>query len=301
MPIVKSDIPQHLLAGMRTEFFSAYEQAIANANWARVATLVPSTMDTETYGWLGSIPSVRELVDERVIEGLSEYDYTIKNKTWVATIGVDRAALEDDQYGHIRLRIQGLAGEVSRHKDQIVFEQLAAGFATNCYDGQYMFDTDHLGGDSGTQSNKGTAALTAESLDTAIIAMSKFKDDKGKPMGILPDTLVVPPDLRSTARAILESTVNGGGILGVGTKNVMEGVLELVVSPYLTDTSDWFVLDTKRTVKPVIFQDRIPLGLEALEGNSENGFMRDMWLYGVRARYNVGYGLWQLAYGSSVT
>ncbi|MFX8036086.1 Mu-like prophage major head subunit gpT family protein, partial [Acinetobacter baumannii] len=29
---------------------------------------------------------------------------------------------------------------------------------------------------------------------------------------------------------------------------------------------------------------------------SESAFMRDRYVYGVRARYNVGYGLWQAAY-----
>jgi len=26
--------------------------------------------------------------------------------------------------------------------------------------------------------------------------------------------------------------------------------------------------------------------------------VRDQYIYGVRARYNAGYGLWQMAYGS---
>lgn len=30
-------------------------------------------------------------------------------------------------------------------------------------------------------------------------------------------------------------------------------------------------------------------------------FFQDEYLYGVNARYNTGYGLWQLAYGSTGT
>jgi phage major head subunit gpT-like protein len=44
----------------------------------------------------------------------------------------------------------------------------------------------------------------------------------------------------------------------------------------------------------------VPVEFAALEGTSENGFMRDQYVYGVRARYNVGFGLWQTAYGSQV-
>jgi len=308
MPIVKSDIPKLLEAGLRTVFFEAYEAAASE--WERIATVVPSEHDTEKYAWLGSVPKMREFKDERVPAGLLEHDYSIKNKTWEASIAVDRAALEDDQYGQIKLRVQGLGEEARRHQDELVFGLMKDGFASLCYDGQYFFDTDHSEGDSGTQSNKGTDALASSSLQGAITAMSKFKDDKGKPMGIVPDTLVVAPDLKWTALELVGSPVVvvkvGEGTAGTGAtaptpyRNVLEGLLDVVVSPYLTDTNDWLLLCTRRVVKPIIFQSRVPVEFAALEANSENGFMRDQYVYGVRARYNVGFGLWQMAYGSQV-
>ncbi len=298
MPIVKSDIPKLLEAGLRAVFFDAYESV--TGDWERIATVVPSEHDTEKYAWLGSVPKMREFKDERVPAGLLEHDYSIKNRTWEASIAVDRAALEDDQYGQIKLRVQGLADEARRHQDELVFSLLKDAFSTLCYDGQYFFDTDHSEGESGTQSNKGTSALAASSLQDAITAMMKFSDDRGKPMGVVPDTLVVPPDLKWTAMELLESVYAPDTATGKTEmrRNVLSGSLDLVVSPYLTDSNDWFLLCTRRVVKPIIFQSRTPVEFAALEGNSENGFMRDQYVYGVRARYNVGYGLWQLAYGS---
>ena len=301
MPIVKSDIPKLLEAGLRAVFFDAYEAA--PGDWERIATVVPSEHDMEKYAWLGSVPKMREFKDERVPAGLLEHDYSIKNKTWEASIAVDRGALEDDQYGQIKLRVQGLAEEAKRHQDELVFGLLKDGFATLCYDGQYFLDTDHSEGDSGTQSNKGTSALSASSLQAAMTAMVKFKDDKGTPMGIVPDTLAVPPDLKWTALELLESIYAPETATGKTEtrKNVLAGALDLIVSPYLSDSNDWFLICTRRVVKPVIFQSRIPVEFAALEANSENGFMRDQYVYGVRARYNVGFGLWQMAYGSQVT
>lgn len=300
MAIVRSDIPRLLEDGLRAVFLEAYENT--PGDWQKIATVVPSEHDTEEYAWLGSTPRMREFKDERMPAGLLEHGYSIRNKTWEASIAVDRAALEDDQYGQIKLRVQGLAEEARRHQDELVFGLLKDGFSAVCYDGQYFFDTDHSEGDSGTQSNKGTAALAATSLQAAFTAMMKFKDDKGKPMGIVPDTLVVPPDLKWTAMELLESVYapDTAANKTETRKNVLSGTLDLIVSPYLSDTTDWFLLCTKRIVKPVIFQSRIPVEFAALEGTSENGFMRDQYLYGVRARYNVGYGLWQLAYGSQV-
>lgn len=61
----------------------------------------------------------------------------------------------------------------------------------------------------------------------------------------------------------------------------------------------WFLLDVSRPVKPLVFQTRKPYQLQSLDKESDtNVFMRDEYLYGIRARVNAGYGLWQFAFGS---
>jgi phage major head subunit gpT-like protein len=300
MPLTKSDVPNLLEDGLKTVFFEAMDATIGD--YERIATIVPSESDEESYPWLGAVPSMREFKDERMPLGLLEHSYSIKNKTWESSIAVEREAIEDDKFGQIRLRVQSLAREAKRHVDELVFGLLKNGFATTCYDGQYFFDTDHSEGDSGTQSNKGTTALDASALQAAITAMMKYKDDRGKFLGVVPDLLVVPPDLQWSAMELLESTYwpEEGTTTAKQASNVLKGKLDLLVSPYLTDTSDWFVLSTKGIVKPVILQSRMPMEFAALEADSESGFMRDQYIYGVRARYNAGYGLWQMAYGSQV-
>ncbi|MHB9035100.1 MAG: Mu-like prophage major head subunit gpT family protein [Armatimonadota bacterium] len=299
MPLTRSDVPNLLEDGLKTVFFEAMEATIGD--YERIATIVPSESDEEAYPWLGAVPNMREFKDERMPLGLLEHSYSIKNKTWESSIAVEREAIEDDKYGQIRLRVQSLAREAKRHIDELIFSLLKNGFAATCYDGQYFFDTDHAEGDSGTQSNKGTAALDASALQAAITSMMKYKDDRGNLLGITPDLLVVPPDLQWVAMELLESTYWPGSQANHKmAANVLKGKLDLLVSPYLTDTGDWFVLSTKGVVKPVILQSRMPVEFAALEADSESGFMRDQYIYGVRARYNAGYGLWQMAYGSQV-
>lgn len=61
----------------------------------------------------------------------------------------------------------------------------------------------------------------------------------------------------------------------------------------------WYLLATKRMLKPIIFQTRRGYNLTRLDGpDDETVFMRDEYLYGVDARVEAGYGLWQLAFGS---
>lgn len=61
----------------------------------------------------------------------------------------------------------------------------------------------------------------------------------------------------------------------------------------------WYLLDTSREVKPLIWQEREPYAFQSMvEPTNPHVFMTDEFIYGVKARANAGYGLWQLAFGS---
>jgi len=63
--------------------------------------------------------------------------------------------------------------------------------------------------------------------------------------------------------------------------------------------SPWYLFDTTQAVKALIFQERVPYDFKAItDGADAHVFLRDEYLYGVRARVNVGFGLWQMAYAS---
>lgn len=64
----------------------------------------------------------------------------------------------------------------------------------------------------------------------------------------------------------------------------------------------WFLMALNRAIKPVLFQKRRDYSFRTLTDlDSERVFMRDAFVYGVDARLNVGFGLWQLAYASKDT
>jgi phage major head subunit gpT-like protein len=64
----------------------------------------------------------------------------------------------------------------------------------------------------------------------------------------------------------------------------------------------WLLLCTDRGVKPFIKQVRRPYNFQGMTSLDDEGvFMRNEYRYGVDARLNVGYGLWQLAYMSKQT
>lgn len=61
----------------------------------------------------------------------------------------------------------------------------------------------------------------------------------------------------------------------------------------------WYLLDLSKEIKPVIWQERELYEFQSLTNPNETSvFMTDKYIYGIRARVNCGFGLWQLAFGS---
>ena len=61
----------------------------------------------------------------------------------------------------------------------------------------------------------------------------------------------------------------------------------------------WYLLDTSRAVKPIIWQVREDYDFQTVDRpNDPHVFINDSYLYGVRARVNAGFGFWQFAYAS---
>jgi phage major head subunit gpT-like protein len=298
MALVKSDIGPLLKAGLQTQFFQTFAET--PSMYDRVATIIHSDKDTEQYAWLGALPGVREFLDERQAQDMTPYSYAIKNKTWESTISVDRAALEDDLYGQIPLRIKQMAASAKQHLDILTFAMLSSGFSQNGYDAVPFFGTHNQGG---PQINKSTDPLSAAALQTAITAMMRFTDDQGKPAGVNPDLLVVAPENHWEARVLLESTYFPDPLITASqllAMNPLMGSLKLLSSPYLVSPNNWYLLDTKRIVKAIVLQLRKDFEFMALD-DEETAFMRDELFYGVRARYNCGFGDWRGAFGAQVS
>lgn len=62
----------------------------------------------------------------------------------------------------------------------------------------------------------------------------------------------------------------------------------------------WFLLDVSSYLKPIIYQEREKFGnlVRLDKADDPNVFMRKEFIYGVDGRANVGFGFWQMAYGS---
>lgn len=289
------------LAALRVGFSTAFQGGLGQASTmhSQVSTIVPASTKEQKYGWLGKVPNVREWIGARAVQNLAQHDYSITEKPWELTLGVDRDDIETDNLGIYTPMFTEMGQSTGAFWDMLVFELLAAGFTTACYDGQYFFDTDHpvldedgnvtsvanTDGGSGTpwflldvsraikpiilqrrkdfefvskdkptddnvfdnrefvygadaRGNVGFGfwqfawgskqTLNAANYATARAALSGMKGDHGRPLGVNPTLLVVPPSLESAGRKLLNSEFAAGG-----ETNEWKGTAELLKVSWL--------------------------------------------------------------------
>jgi phage major head subunit gpT-like protein len=272
------------LAAVRTGFSTAYKKGLGqtSSQFAKFATIVTASTKEQKYGWLGKIPGVREWIGARVVQNLSQHDYSIKERKWELTIGVDRDDIETDNIGVYAPMFEEMGQSTGSKWDELVFGLYNAGFFTPCYDGQNYFDTDHPvldadgdlvsvantdGGDgpawflvdnsralkpvilqkrkdfnfvakdketddnvfglneyvygADARANAGYGfwqfawgsrqPLTPDNYEKARVALMEMKGDYGRPLGIKPDTIIVPPRLERSANKIIKNEKGPNG------------------------------------------------------------------------------------------
>lgn len=228
--IVTSAAVAALQVGFKKNFQDAFDATRPLSDFTKVATTIQSSAKSETYGWLGKFPKMREWVGDRVIKDMEGFGYSILNKDFEATVGVDRNDIQDDNLGHYSPLMREMGMSAAQQPDDMIFGLMKLGASELCYDGQNFFDTDH------------------PSFDAA------------------------------------------GAVISVSNINSSGGI-----APY------WYLMDCTRPLKPMIYQERQkPQFVSKTDpGNSDHVFMKKEYLYGVDARANAGFGLWQMAYASN--
>lgn len=231
MAVVTPGLLKALFDGFHADYKKGLETA--PSQWKEVASRIPSTAASNVYSWLGQFPKLREWVGPRVLKDMQLHGYSVTNKLFESTVGIARTTVEDDSVGVYRPMFEEMGRAAGTHPDELVFDLLAAGFSTACYDGQNFFDAEHP----------------------------------------------VYPNVDGTGVAELVSNIDVPGS-GAGPT--------------------WYLLDTSRSIKPLIFQERtVPeLVSKTNPANSDHVFDHDEYIHGVRYRCNAGFGFWQMAFAS---
>jgi phage major head subunit gpT-like protein len=282
------------LQALRTGFHGNYQSGFSAAPtfYNKFCTTIPSSASIETYGWMTQIAALREWIGPRLVRNLGEAAYTLVNKKFELTYGVGVDEIEDDTLGIYAPLFQEMGDSAKKWPDQIVKTALQAGTSATTFDGVAFFASTHPLNPAGNQSNNYTGnALNAANFATTRAAMSAYTGADGEVMGVNPNLLIVPPQLEGAARTILNAELSGGG-----DTNIWRNSAELLVVPQLANqATTWYLADTTRPIKPMIFQQRkAPEFASLTDLNSETVFHQDKFEFGVKSRGAAGYSLWFL-------
>ena len=277
-----------LFQGFNTQFTAALEQV--PDSWQRFCGVIQSGASSNLYPFLEQFGGMREWTGDRQIKNLSSRKLEVVNRDFEDTVAIPRNDIEDDQYGIYSMLIAQMGYNAGKLWQQLAVEALLA--ETNWIDGTAFFSTSRTYGGE-TISNKTSATLSAADYATARAAMMSYKGHNGKPLGIVPNLLIVGPSNEATAFSILKDrlmlkTHSASSISGVGaTENPWNGSAELLVLPELTGSyaDYWFLCATAGVLKPVFVQQRKQPVLTCLDHDSdENVFARKEYIYGSDAR-----------------
>ncbi|MCP3684548.1 MAG: hypothetical protein GY861_17925 [bacterium] len=281
--------------GLRAEFMKAFNNGEDPQDVIPMIMTTQSNSDQEKYGWLGEVPQMREWLDERQLSGLPDYDYTIPNKDYEATLKVNRNVMDDDQLGATKVRVRDLSSRARTHSRKLFFDQLIAGDTEFGYDGVPFFSASHMeSGAAQDNTYTGTGVTTAQFQADFIGArarMRSFKDNQGEPRneGEMNDLIVVAhPDLEGTIDEVLSASMLNN------TTNTLKGAAKKLISSRLVDTNDWYLMNAGGMLKPMVMQKREAIKFESLE-KGERAFMRKELLFGVDYRVGFGFGVWHKA------
>ncbi|MGL4986407.1 MAG: Mu-like prophage major head subunit gpT family protein [Treponemataceae bacterium] len=143
MSIIKDSTLESLRTMVKGEFKQRLSELEGMDNYKKIVTIITSNSASNTYGWLGSFPKLKEWVGRRTLESIKESSYVLKNERHEATLQVKRTDIEDDNFGFYGTMSRSMADEVISFYNRKIALLLRKGFENLCFDGQNFFDDEH--------------------------------------------------------------------------------------------------------------------------------------------------------------
>jgi len=271
------------------------------------------------HRWMNGLRGPREFKGNRVFNNISTSGFTVPNQKWEDSIEIPREDIERDQYNIYEPMTARLAQTAKLHRDLLGAEFLSDALTTAtilAYDG-ISFYGNHTAGNCDRVpkaffNNKTNVALTGPALKKGIQELRKRKDTQGNKLAAVraKPLLLVPPDLEFTAlelanQTFFPTTQPGSGASSATSQaasgeNILKGLFDIVVEPYLKTDKEWHLTLTDPMYRPVIFQMEHEVEMLAPPTYFNAQWSdKDQFVIGTRAFYTVAAALPEFAYGST--
>jgi hypothetical protein len=218
-----------------------------------------------------------------------------QHETVAIGFAVTKEAFDDDLYDNIaRAKAEGLGRAMADTKQVKAAAIFNRGFNASYTggDGDPLFSNTHPTISGTDFDNLFAVDLSESAIEDVIIAVSKFKTDRGLYMSATAESLHIPPDLMFVAEKILKSQNSTGlGILANSNKttNDINAVRSMGIIPKgyhvnrrFTDTDAWFVKTSVPNGTKMFVREK-------LSGSNDTDFNTDNMLFKFRERYAFGW------------
>ena len=308
MAINRSSIARELLPSLNAVFGVEYGNVDnEHAVLYKTENSDRSFEEEVLFTGFGTAPTKSEGAGVQYDSAQESYVARYTNETIALAFSVTEEAMEDNLYDTFaKLRASGLARAMANTKQVKAADVFNNGFSSSYLggDGVALFSASHPTVGDGSQSNTfGATDLSESALESALIQISKAKDDRGILIGARAVSLHIPSDLVFTADQILHSTLSTTtatnsttGVTNVNDINSIrnQGLVPkgFFVNRRFTDTNAWYMkTDVPNGTKMFV---RVPLQTK-MEPDFDTGNLR----YKARERYSFGWSDWRGFYGAS--
>jgi len=308
MAINRASIAKELLPGLNAIFGMEYSDVDNEHESLYDVENSDRAFEEEVlFTGFGTAPVKGEGAAVQYDDAQEGYTARYTHETVALAFAVTEEAMEDNLYDSFaKLRARGLARAMANTKQVKAADVFNNGFSSSYLggDGVALFSASHPTIGAGNQSNTlGATDLSESSLESALITISKAKDDRGILIGLQAESLHIPSDLAFTADQILNSTLSTTtatnsttGVTNVNDINSIrnQGMIPsgFFVNRRFTDTNAWFIkTDCPNGTKMFV---RAPLATK-MEPDFDTGNLR----FKARERYSFGWSDWRGFYGAS--
>ena len=229
---------------------------------------VESSSDSyEKWSGVGSLGDFSQFAGTVTYQAQAQgYDTTATHVPFANGIQIERELYDDDRHGIWERRPVALAQAAQRTRQKHTARIFNNAFSVDSFfynnsEGVSICSDSHTT-NSGASTAAGfdnlvTSSLSAVAVTAARIQMRGFRGDVGERLSIMPNKLIIPPDLYEIAYEIAES--EGKVDSANNNANVHKGKYEVSDWEYLTDTNNWFMLDGSAQKDSLTWFDRVPL------------------------------------------
>jgi phage major head subunit gpT-like protein len=226
-----------------------------------------------------------------------QYRVSYSHREWVKGIKIERKLVDDDLYSIINKRPAQLALVTKRTQEKHGASVFNNAFNTSVFaggDGLALCASAHTRvGTTTTNSNTGSTALSATAVEATRLLMRALTDETDNLLISRIDTLLVPPALEEQAWEIVNAT--GKMDTSDNNPNFNKGKYKIIVWDYLTDSNNWFAIDSRMCKMYLKWFNRIPT-----EFNKDKDFDTYISKWSTYCRYSYGFSDWTWLYGHNV-